>query len=145
MNDDYGRKLYILADLIHAVARQLSHPEGLEPGPCTPVEILVMRHVSNNPGTSARKAAEATLLPSSNFSRILRVLTDKGLLRQEADPLDARGKKLYLTDMAKANFRRMQDTWSRDLDGLIEDDETLDVINTTLRKVEERLIERRKS
>ncbi len=144
MNDDYAHRLYTLADLIHAVGRQLSIPIGLEPGPCTPVEILVMRFISSNPGTSARKAADATLLPSSNFSRILRVLTEKGLLRQEADAHDARGKKLYLTDRAKANFKRMQDTWSRDLDGLIEDSDALEQVNATLKDLERKLVERRR-
>ncbi|AQZ54462.1 transcriptional regulator SlyA (plasmid) [Martelella mediterranea DSM 17316] len=144
MNDDTARKLYTLADLIHAVGRHLSVPDGLEPGPCTPVEILVMRHVLQNPGTSAREAAEAALLPSSNFSRVLRGLTEKGLLRQETDERDARGKRLYLTDRAKANFKRMQEVWSRDLSGLIEDDRQLEAVNATLRHIETRLIERRK-
>lgn len=145
MDQNYSHKLYLLADLIHAVGRHLSVPDGLEPGPCTPVEILVMRYVLQNPGASARDAAEAALLPSSNFSRVLRGLTDKGLLRQESDERDARGKKLYLTDRAKANFSRMQDVWSRDLEGLIEDGEQLDVVNALLKDVENKLVKRRKN
>ncbi|MBF0877201.1 MarR family transcriptional regulator [Gluconobacter cerevisiae] len=145
MTDDDKQKLYLLADLIHAISRQLTTPTNLKPAPCTSVEILVMRYIRQNAGASARDAAEATLLPSSNFSRILRGLTEKGLLRQEKDTRDARGKKLYLTDVAKTNFSLMREAWSKDLEGLIEDSDQIDLVNTTLKDIETKLLARRRT
>jgi hypothetical protein len=54
-----------------------------------------------------------------------------------------RGEKLYLTDIAKANFKRMQETWSHDLEGIIDDGVALDQVNATLKEIERKLSERR--
>ena len=45
-----------------------------------------MRFIDRNPGTSASAAAEATQLISSNFSRALRSLEKKDLVRREDGP-----------------------------------------------------------
>lgn len=136
-------RLYELADLIHGVSRQLPAPTGLEPGACTPVEITVMRFIHQNPGTSTRAASEATRLPSSNFSRALRGLERKGLIRRVANTRDARGVQLHLTALAHENFRRMRDAWSQALQGLVDDPALLDRVNAMLRRIEAELIARR--
>jgi len=133
-------RLYELADLIHAVARHLRPPSDLEPGLCTPVEIVVLRYVRQHPGTSARLAAEAAQLPSSNFSRIVRALVAKGLLRREADDQDARGVRLFPTDLAQANFKRMQEVWSKALSPAAGDPAKVDLVNAFLREIEAKLI-----
>lgn len=140
MAEEQADRLYELADLIHAVARQLGTPADLRPGPCTPVEISVMRFISRNPGTSARTAANATRLPSSNFSRVIKGLIAKGLLLRKADERDARSVRLYPTEMAKANMERMRAFWSRALEGTTAEPATLDLINTTLRRIESELV-----
>ena len=145
MNEDDASRLFELGDLIHAVGRQIRPPGDLEPGPCTPVEIIVMRYINQNPGTSARAAAEATLLPSSNFSRVLRGLMTKGLVRREADLRDARGVRLYPTAVAYSNTKRMRDAWSRLLDGIVDDPATIGFLSTTLGHIEKELIARRKA
>lgn len=143
MSASPASRLSELADLIHGVSRQLPAPSDLEPGVCTPVEITVMRYIVHHPGTSARKAAEATLLPSSNFSRIVRGLEAKGLVRREADPRDARGVLLHSTELAERNFERLQQVWSASLQGTIEDTALLDTLNEALRGIEAKLIARR--
>lgn len=145
MNDDDVARRFELADLIHRVGRHLRPPDDLEPGPCTPVEIAVMRFINQHPGTSARVAAEATLLPSSNFSRAVGGLEAKGLVRREVDPRDARSVRLYPTAVAEANLRRLRDAWSLSLEGAVDDPATIDFINTALRHIEARLIARRRS
>lgn len=102
-----------------------------------------MRCIHQNPGSAARVISEATRLPSSNFSRVLRGLEAKGLARREVDPNDARGVNLYLTDLAATNFVRMREAWSEALDGIIEDSALIDTVSETLRKIERALIERR--
>lgn len=139
MTEERTDTLYELADLIHALARQLGAPADLRPGPCTPVEISVMRFISKNPGTSARAAANATRLPSSNFSRVIKSLISKGLLLRKADERDARSVRLYPTEMAEANMERMRAFWSQALEGTTADPATLDLVNMTLRRIESEL------
>lgn len=142
LTEEQADTLYELADLIHALARQLGGPADLRPGPCTPVEISVMRFISKNPGTSARLAASATLLPSSNFSRIIKGLIAKGLLLRKADERDARGVRLYPTQMAIANRERMREQWSQVLAGTTADLAAVELVNATLRRVESELVAR---
>lgn len=145
MDEDDVSRRFELADLILGVGRHIRPPSDLQPGPCTPVEITVMRFINQNPGTSARTAAEATLLPSSNFSRVVGGLEAKGLVRREADAHDARGVRLYPTAVAGENLKRLRDAWSRRLEGIIDDPATIDLINTTLKHIEAQLIARRRN
>ncbi|XVQ07228.1 MarR family winged helix-turn-helix transcriptional regulator [Spirillospora sp. CA-255316] len=140
MDDDEVSRLFDLADLILAVGRQIraSHDRSTEM--CTPIESAVMRFIDRNPGASARAASEATLLPSSNFSRALRGLEQKGLVRREVDVRDARCVRLYPTARARENLQHLRDTWSRTLKGVVDDPETIDFVNTTLRRIENELI-----
>jgi DNA-binding MarR family transcriptional regulator len=129
-------ELYELADLVHAVARQLPTPNNLEPGPCTPVEISVMRFIARNPGASAREAASACRLPSSNFSRVLKELVAKGLLERKSDQRDARIIRLHPTGLAKENAKRMREAWSKALRGAALDQETLTEVTQALARIE---------
>ncbi len=143
MDDDDASRLFDLADLILAVGRQIRSPHDLSADWCTPVESTVMRFIDRNPGTSARAASEATLLPSSNFSRALRSLEDKGLVRREAGARDARTVHLYPTARARENLQQLRDAWSRTLSGTVDDPETIDLVNATLRRIENQLAARR--
>lgn len=142
MTEEEADRLYELADLLHAVARQIGAPADLRPGPCTPVEISVMRHVRRNPGTSAGAAAQATGLPTSNFSRVLKGLVAKGLIRRDTDDRDARGVRLYQTDLAQQNDARMRTAWSHALDGLLPDAATTRTVTEALRRIERGLDDR---
>jgi MarR family transcriptional regulator, temperature-dependent positive regulator of motility len=111
---------------------------------CTPLESAVMRFIDRNPGTSARAASEATLLPSSNFSRALRGLEKKGLVRRDVNERDARGVHLYPTARAQENLQHLREAWSRALEGIVDDPETIDLVSATLRRIENELIARRR-
>lgn len=141
MSEEHKAALYDLADLVHAVARQLPAPSSLEPGPCTRIEINVMRFVGRNPGVSARVAAHACGLPSSNFSRVLKGLVAKGLLERRADPRDARIAHLHPTEMAMKNSRRMQEAWGTALAGAALDDDTIATVTQALRRIEAHLLD----
>jgi len=135
VDDDQAARLFDLADSILAVSRLLYAPKAHAAGTWTPLESAVMRVIDRNPGTTARAAADATRLISSNFSRALRSLEDKGLVHRVPDEHDARRVRLYTTDAAHENLRRLQDLWSHLLDGIVDDSEA-DAIIATLRRLE---------
>lgn len=143
MNDAEVSRLFDFADLVLAIGRQLHLANASLADMCTPVESIVMRFIDRNPGTSARAAAEATLLPSSNLSRVLRGLESKGLVRRDIDPDDSRCVRLHPTARARENLQQLREAWSQTLAGIMDDPETIDLINTTLRRVEKELAARR--
>jgi len=139
MADRQSTELYELVDLIHVVARRLPAPLDLEPGPCTPIEISVMRFVGRNPGVSARAAADACGLPTSNFARVSKGLVAKGLLERRSDPNDARIAHLHLTDLADKNSLRMREHWAAALNGAGLDHDTVAATTRALRRIEAHL------
>jgi DNA-binding MarR family transcriptional regulator len=143
VDEDQKSRLFELADLISAVARQVhAAKEGMTETRWSALDIAVMRYIDRNPGTSARAAAEATQQISSNFSRALRGLESKGLVHREADHEDARRVRLYPTARAQANLRQLHDIWSDLLDGVISDEAEIDSMITTLRHIETALAEK---
>ncbi|GAA2360354.1 MarR family winged helix-turn-helix transcriptional regulator [Streptomyces cuspidosporus] len=144
MSDVEAAGLHELADLIFAVGRQLRPPTDPSFEPCTPIEISVMRYIHHHPGTSARAAAEAALLPSSNFSRVLRGLEKRGLVDRVVDSSNARGVCLYPTEKAHQNLQYLRDNWAQALRGIVDDPATIETVNATLRRIEHELIARRR-
>ena len=139
MRESRSSELHDLADLVHAVARRLPAPADLEPGPCTPTEISVMRFVGRNPGVSARAAADACGLPTSNFARVLKGLLEKGLLERRSDPQDARIARLHPTELAEKNSLRMHEHWSAALRDAGLDRDTITTTTRALRRIEAHL------
>jgi DNA-binding MarR family transcriptional regulator len=133
-----------LAELILAVGRLIQPPGDQAIGTCTPIESSVMRFIGRNPGTSARAAAEATLLTSSNFSRVLRGLEEKGLVSREPDASDARRVSLYPTTLASQSRRRLGEEWDRLLRGIEDDPDKIHHLTSTLRRIESELVSRRR-
>ena len=139
MDEAHESRLFELADLILAVGRQIYASKEYAAESWTPLESAVMRFIDRNPGTSASAAAEATQVISSNFSRALRGLEKKGLVRRDADPDDARRVRLYPTALADDNLRRLRELWSRLLDGIVPEPEQIEAVNSTLRRIETEL------
>ncbi len=143
MDEAQKSRLFELADLISAVARQVhTAKEGMTENRLSASDIAVMRYIDRNPGTSARAAADATQQISSNFSRALRGLESKGLVHRETDREDARRVRLYPTARAQENLRRLHDIWSDLLDGVMTDDAEIDAMITRLRHIETALAEK---
>ncbi|AGL18948.1 hypothetical protein L083_5438 [Actinoplanes sp. N902-109] len=136
--------MFELADLILAVGRHIHVSKEVAGEQWTPLESAVMRFIDKNPGTSARAAAAATQLISSNFSRAVRSLEGKGLVRREIDEQDARRVRLYPTVRAQENLQRLRTIWSRELDGTLTDPAEIDVVIAALRRIEEQLVDRRR-
>ncbi len=142
MDDKQKARLFELADLILAIGRHVHAAKADAAEPWTPLEAAVMRFIDHQPGATATQAAEATRLISSNFSRALRKLEQKGLVRREADPEDARRVRLYPTRKAGENLRHLQDAWSRLLGEAVPDAAEADAVIATLRRVESQLLDR---
>lgn len=142
MDEEQTSRLFELADLILAVGRQLHASKEFGAESWTPLESAVMRFIDRNPGTSASAAAEATQLISSNFSRAVRGLEKKGLVRRDVDQHDARRIRLYPTARAQDNLHRLREVWSRLLDGILSGPEEIDAVNSTLRRIETQLVAR---
>jgi DNA-binding MarR family transcriptional regulator len=138
-------RLADLADAVVGVVRQLRLPSDPAFVECTPVEISVMRVINRHPGASAREVSEATLLASSNFSRVLRGLEFKGLISRNVDERDARVVRLFPTQRAQESTEALRETWSETLEGIVDDPATLDLVVTTLRHIEDELISRRRT
>ncbi|MEU6402542.1 MarR family transcriptional regulator [Streptomyces sp. NPDC046985] len=145
MDEKQKARLFELADLILAIGRHLHAAKADAAEPWTPLEAAVMRFIDHQPGATATEAAEATKLISSNFSRALRKLAEKGLVRREADPHDARRVRLYPTQKAGENLGSLQDAWSRLLDETVPDPAETDAVITTLRRIESHLLDRTRS
>ena len=138
MDEETEATLFELADLVMALSRQLQarkDPQMHGGTFWTPLEVAVMRFIDRNPGTTIGAAAEATQLISSNFSRALRGLEGKGLIRRERDLGDARRQHLYPTELAQDNLRRLRTTWSEFLAGAVDPDAARDAV-VLLRGVE---------
>ena len=142
MDDDQASRLFELADLILAVGRHIHASKEFAAESWTPLESAVMRFIDRNPGTSASAAAEATQLISSNFSRALRGLEKKGLVRRDVDQHDGRRFHLYPTERANDHLRQLRGAWSNLLDGIVPDPDEIDAMNSTLRRIETQLVER---
>ncbi|MGI5500031.1 MarR family winged helix-turn-helix transcriptional regulator [Lentzea sp. CA-135723] len=143
MDEAQKARLFELADLIAAVGRQIqATKEGVTKEAWSHSDIAVMRYVDRNPGTSARAAADATQQTSSNFSRSLRGLEEKGRVRRETDPEDTRRVRLYPTARAQEHLKRLNDIWSDLLDGLVTDEEEVDAVIALLRRLETGIAEK---
>ena len=138
-------RLADLADAVVGVVRQLRLPTDPAFVECTPVEISVMRVINRKPGASAREVSEATLLPSSNFSRVLRGLESKGLISRAVDARDARVVRLSPTELARESTEALRETWSETLEGVVDNPTELDLVVKTLRHIEDELITRRRT
>ncbi|QWF80303.1 MarR family winged helix-turn-helix transcriptional regulator [Amycolatopsis sp. CA-230715] len=143
MDEAQTSRLFELADLVLAVGR---HIHAAKESPefsfeaWTPLESAVMRFIDRNPGTSASAAAEATQLISSNFSRAVRGLEKKGMVRRDVDEHDARRVRLYPTARAHENLQHLREVWSGLLDGIVTDPAEVDALNATLRRIETELV-----
>jgi MarR family transcriptional regulator, temperature-dependent positive regulator of motility len=142
MDEEQTSRLLGLADLILAVGRHIQASKEAEAESGTPLEGAVMRFIDRHPGTTAGAAAEATQLISSNFSRALRRLEQAGFVRREADARDARRARLYPTEKARENLRRLREAWSGLLEETAADPDEIDAAISALRHIETRLVAR---
>ncbi|PZE64293.1 MULTISPECIES: MarR family winged helix-turn-helix transcriptional regulator [unclassified Curtobacterium] len=106
-----------LADAVLRVARELdpTGPRSVDVVPLTGTEVLVMRWVDTNPGTTPSATAEATALRRSNLSVALGSLVAKGMVERRTHPDDARLAQLYPTALAAESIGLLRARWTEAL------------------------------
>jgi DNA-binding MarR family transcriptional regulator len=106
-----------LADAVLRVARELDPAARRSDDvvPLTGTEVLVMRWVDTNPGTTPSETAEATALRRSNLSVALGALIAKGMVERRAHPGDARIAQLYPTALAAESIGVLKRRWAETL------------------------------
>lgn len=102
-----------MADTTLHVARKLHAYSLQNPGvvPLSPLECLVLMHVRKRPGVSPSELAHELALRSSNAATALRGLVEKGQVERQADSLDKRVARLFLTPLAEEAVVVVRSTW----------------------------------
>ncbi|KAA6212030.1 MarR family transcriptional regulator [Streptomyces albofaciens JCM 4342] len=77
------------------VDRDYPHPKPSE------AQLILLRHVEANDGTTVRAAADAVLMKPNNVSALVTQLTEQGLLERRQDGADKRIAHLHLTSTAR--------------------------------------------
>lgn len=103
-----------IADLVLNIAREVqTHGFASESAiRLAASERNVLRAIDRNPGGSAGDIARLTGLQRSNLSAAIRVLEEKQLVVRHHDVDDARGVRLYSTDLAASNLRVLRHEWA---------------------------------
>lgn len=80
-----------------------------------------MRVIVREPGVSpGRRPTEMHMKPS-NVGTALRRLAEQDVISRESDPVDLRAIRVLPTPPAVENARRIEDTWARMLDEVLDD------------------------
>jgi DNA-binding MarR family transcriptional regulator len=69
-------------------------------------EHEVLANLVRDPGISQQVLAERCFTAKSHVSALLRSLEERGLVRRDADPSDARARQLFVTRAGEALARR---------------------------------------
>jgi MarR family transcriptional regulator, 2-MHQ and catechol-resistance regulon repressor len=73
----------------------------------TPPQFDVIATLGNTPGMTFRELGEKTLITKGTLTGVVDRLADKGLVRREEHPGDARCFKVVLTPAGEQEFRRV--------------------------------------
>lgn len=96
-----------LHDLSVRVARFAPHRAGVDPLPSS--ELLVLRTIQENPGSSVTEVAAAAAMQPSNVSAALRALSGRGLVDKRPHPQDGRISQLYPSKLATENKNAIEE------------------------------------
>lgn len=67
---------------------------------------IIARQIENEPGITVSELARRTNIAKSHISNTIRDLCERGLVRKETDPADARLIRLYLTPEGKDRLQK---------------------------------------
>ncbi|WP_426567587.1 MarR family winged helix-turn-helix transcriptional regulator [Streptomyces canus] len=85
------------------VASTYPHPKPPEG------QLLLLKFVAQQEGTTVREAAEALLMKPNNVSALVSQLTERGELERRRDSSDKRVAHLYLTATARRRLGEVRD------------------------------------
>ncbi len=85
-----------VARACHAVSRAMG--QELAPLDLKPAHLDLMMNIHRHPGYSQQEIAKKLLVGRSNITMLLPQLEKRGFVRREADEIDRRVLRLYMTD-----------------------------------------------
>jgi DNA-binding MarR family transcriptional regulator len=71
-------------------------------------QVSLLFTIDRQPGVGVRELAAQEHVSTAGMSRHVRGLVERGLVRREGDPSDARRQKLHVTDEGKRIIRRVK-------------------------------------
>jgi DNA-binding MarR family transcriptional regulator len=105
---DIGEQLHAeLHTLMHRIKRHLHHAARTLPEGLAPMEMRALAFFARHPGGSARDLVEHAGRDKAQVARLVRSLTERGLLAASASPQDQRVLCLTLTDAGLALQRQL--------------------------------------
>jgi DNA-binding MarR family transcriptional regulator len=104
-------------------------------------EHEVLANLARDPGISQQVLAGRCFAAKSHISALLRGLEDRGLVRRDADPSDARARQLYLTRAGEALAKKTLQVQSVIVRAMTEQasGEDLAFIEAAMQRVSDRL------
>jgi DNA-binding MarR family transcriptional regulator len=104
-----------LAVVVHDLARRLK-PQSIalaRVGALSPTTAEVLRIVASRPGVRVHEIAAEAMLQRTNTSTAVAELCRRGLARKANDPADGRQVRIYPTERAVAEGRRVEAAWGQ--------------------------------
>jgi DNA-binding MarR family transcriptional regulator len=101
---EVGEKLHAL---VHRMRRHLQHALRDRSAEGTPMEWRALGFFARNPDACARDLVEHSGRDKAQVARLVRMLTDRGLLESTPAPHDQRLQRLRLTSAGQQEARRL--------------------------------------
>ena len=104
-------------------------------------EHEVLANLVRDPGISQQALAARCFTAKSHVSALLRTMEERGWVRREADPVDARARRLYVTRSGEAIARRTLAVQAEIVEAMTRAAPSKDLafIEATMNRVSERL------
>jgi DNA-binding MarR family transcriptional regulator len=104
-------------------------------------EHEVLANLVRDPGISQQVLADRCFTAKSHISALLRTLEQRGLVRRDADPSDARARRLYVTRAGEALARKTLQAQSKVVRAMAESVTPKDMalVEATMNSVSKRL------
>jgi DNA-binding MarR family transcriptional regulator len=104
-------------------------------------EHEVLANLARSPGMSQQALAARCFTAKSHISAVLRSMEERGWVRREDDPDDARARRLYLTRSGQALARRSVAAQSEVVDAMVRSETVRDLafVEAAMNRVGERL------
>lgn len=104
-------------------------------------EHEILANLLSDPGLTQQALAQRCFTAKSHASALLGALEERGWVRREANPADARSKRLYLTAAGEAMAGRTTAAQAEVVAGMAEDESTADLlaVKAAMARVSDRL------
>ncbi|UXI66483.1 MarR family winged helix-turn-helix transcriptional regulator [Tahibacter amnicola] len=100
--------LELLHSLFHAIKARHAQVLRDEEDGLAPMEARALNFVARNPGCTAADIAQKSGRDKAQVARLIKTLTERGLLTRQTDDADRRSQRLALTVAGRALQKKVQ-------------------------------------